>query len=264
VVPRTATWSVSNPSRGAMLSTGLLTPLEPGPITVQATIDGDVWEVTLDAYDWVRLVGSTSVFHYIPADNLITNKFGNSEYPRLVFACINSGQFFAWVWIRSLHHGQRQRGDSFDGNPRSRRQCGRRSARSTRSSGPAPRQSKKAFAQQDGELRRSRVRLRRVPIREAEGHALSRDRVSHLRLTELLRAVRLGQCRLRTPATVQSAATAFAEAQSAIAAFHSSDGRLEALRESRQQQGASATGAPTAELRRAMSSSTTETPARKR
>jgi hypothetical protein len=245
VVPRTATWSVSNPSRGAMLSTGLLTPLEPGPITVQATIDGAVWEVTVDAYDWVRLVGTTSVFHYLPADNLITNKFGSSEYARLVFACSNTGDFVAFVMFDRFITASGSVAISFDGNaPFSQTwsEIGTFDALFR----PGSNAVVKSFAQQVAS-----ARVFGFAFTEFQGSAKAMlFRVTGLgpRLTELF-----ALCPSATvvqPVTAQAAAAAFAEAQGVIAAFDANAGRVDALRETRQQEGASPTTAPTAELRR--------------
>jgi uncharacterized protein YjdB len=245
VVPRTATWSVSNPSRGAMLSTGLLTPLEPGPITVQATIDGAVWEVTVDAYDWVRLVGTTSVFHYLPADNLITNKFGSSEYARLVFACSNTGDFVAFVMFDRFITASGSVAISFDGNaPFSQTwsEIGTFDALFR----PGSNAVVKSFAQQVAS-----ARVFGFAFTEFQGSAKAMlFRVTGLgpRLTELF-----ALCPSATvvqPVTAQAAAAALAEAQGVIAAFDATAGRVDALRETRQQEGASPTTAPTAELRR--------------
>ncbi len=43
VVVRLATWSLAEPDMGIITADGLLTPLNPGTITVQVTIDGMLW-----------------------------------------------------------------------------------------------------------------------------------------------------------------------------------------------------------------------------
>lgn len=98
VVNRPMTWSILETSKGTMTSDGRLTALDTGVITVLIEIDGSVWQGTVNAYDWRYLEGSGSQFLSLPSDTEITNKWGNSEYPELVFACnSNSGSFFAWV-----------------------------------------------------------------------------------------------------------------------------------------------------------------------
>lgn len=257
---RPVTWSVSDPSRATMLSTGLMTPRQTGPITIEATIDGDVWEATVNAYDWVRLAGSGSVFHYIPADLPVTNRFGSSEYPELVFACSSTRQFFAWVSFDRFITANGNVVISFDGGTPIAEVWSEISTFDALFK-PGTEAVKKAFAQQMTTV--SRFGFAFGEFQSGSRATLFRVSGLALRLSELL-ALCASASQVAQPIAVQAAATAFAEAQGAIAAFHSSDGRLEALRESRQQQGASATGAPTGELRRVMSGTTTETPARKR
>lgn len=97
IVNRPISWSIRETSRGAMTSSGTLTPSEAGVITLLATIDGAVWESVTTAYDWQNLSSSGSEFITLSADNTITNKFGTSEYANLVFVCSASGNFFGWV-----------------------------------------------------------------------------------------------------------------------------------------------------------------------
>ena len=97
IVVRPVTWSIRETARGVMTPQGVLTPSLPGLITLQATIDGAVWEATTTGYDWEVLTGSGTQFVTLEADNLITNKFGTSEYPRLIVSCGASGYFFVWV-----------------------------------------------------------------------------------------------------------------------------------------------------------------------
>lgn len=97
VVERPVAWSVSTPSAGTFTAGGELTPATVGTITIVATIDGARWEVEATAYDWLSLSGSGSFFTSLPADNLITNQFGSSEYPELTFACSSTGSFLVWV-----------------------------------------------------------------------------------------------------------------------------------------------------------------------
>jgi hypothetical protein len=98
IVQRPITWSVLETNKGSMTPDGSLTPLQTGTITIVATIDGVGWEVTADAYDWGTLASETSLYVHIDSDTRITNKWGTSEYPELVFSCnATSGYFFAWV-----------------------------------------------------------------------------------------------------------------------------------------------------------------------
>lgn len=98
VVVRPVTWSVLEPERAIMTADGVLTPTAPGTVTIVATIDGQDWLVDANAYDWVLLQGDQSLFVFIDSDTQITNQFGTSEYPELVFACnASTGKFFSWV-----------------------------------------------------------------------------------------------------------------------------------------------------------------------
>lgn len=98
VVDRPMTWSIAPPSKGNMTADGTLTPLETGVITLRVSIDGSVWTAEITAYDWVSLSGGGSLFLTLDADLEITNKFGTSEFPELVFACSQgTGTFLAWV-----------------------------------------------------------------------------------------------------------------------------------------------------------------------
>jgi uncharacterized protein YjdB len=51
VVVRPLVWRVVDQSRGSMTSGGVLTPLLPGPITVEVVIDNVPWQGTITAYD---------------------------------------------------------------------------------------------------------------------------------------------------------------------------------------------------------------------
>lgn len=97
VVQRPVTWRVAQPERGAMTASGSLVPSAPGILTVEAVIDGVVWEVDVTVYDWVRQVINGSVFETLAADRAVTNRNGQSEYPELVFVCSSTGNFFMWV-----------------------------------------------------------------------------------------------------------------------------------------------------------------------
>lgn len=260
VVQRAITWSVADPTRASMIPSGVLTPLQSGPIRVQATIDGELWDITVDAYDWVRLAGTSSVFHYLPADNRITNKFGSSEYAELIFSCNNtSGQFFSWVSFDRFVTANGNVALSFDGNTPFSQTWSEISSFDALFK-PGSNAVVKAFAQQVAS-----ARIFGFAFTEFQGSAKAMlFRVAGLstRLNELF-ALCPGSAIVQ-PVTAQSAASAFAEAQGVIAAFHNGDGQLDALRESRRQQGASFTGSATAELRRVQRGATTETPARKR
>ena len=97
VVNRPVSWNVKEAGKGTIGPTGVLTPLQTGTITLQAIIDGDVWESTFSAYDWQSFTSSGSQFASVEADIQITNKFGTSEYPQLVMSCSASGNFFVWI-----------------------------------------------------------------------------------------------------------------------------------------------------------------------
>ncbi len=98
VVNRPVTWGVLDASQGAITQEGQLTPLASGTVTLLVSIDGVVWQADVVAYDWLVLSGSTSSFLVLDADVEITNKYGSSEYPELVFSCNATTQdVFAWV-----------------------------------------------------------------------------------------------------------------------------------------------------------------------
>ena len=115
IVNRAMSWRVSDPARATMTTGGGLTPLQPGSITLIVTIDGVDWTATTTAYDWETLNISGSSFVYLPSDNLITNKFGTSEYPDLVFVCSSLGYFFAWVSTQNFVTQNGLVAYSFDG-----------------------------------------------------------------------------------------------------------------------------------------------------
>ncbi len=98
VVNRPVTWGVLEAGQGTITQDGQLTPLASGTVTLLVSIDGVVWQADVLAYDWQVLSGSTSSFLVLDADVEVTNKFGSSEYPELVFACNTTTQnVFAWV-----------------------------------------------------------------------------------------------------------------------------------------------------------------------
>lgn len=96
IVVRPVTWSVTDPTRGSMSTSGLLVPLAKGSITIVATIDGRAWQGTTIAYDWESFGSGSTVGVYLTSDSRITNKFGTSEYPTLAFGC-SGGLFLAYV-----------------------------------------------------------------------------------------------------------------------------------------------------------------------
>jgi len=115
-VQRPVTWSSPEPHRASVTPDGMLTPLQSGPIPLRATVDGVHWDVILDAYDWQYLTGSGSHFLTLPADVLVTNRFGTSEYPRLVLSCnTQTGYFFAWVQTEHFVTASGQVSYGFDG-----------------------------------------------------------------------------------------------------------------------------------------------------
>jgi hypothetical protein len=115
IVVRPVTWSIRETARGVMTSQGVLTPSLPGLITLQATIDGVVWEATATGYDWEVLSSGGTQFVTLDADNSITNKFGTSEYPRLIISCSASGYFFVWVRFENFVTSSGSVAMSYDG-----------------------------------------------------------------------------------------------------------------------------------------------------
>jgi len=98
VVVRPVTWSVVEAGRGTITQGGVLTPAGSGPMTVRATVEGVTFNGAVTSYEWTLLTGATVVGATLPADVLITNKFGTSEYPELTIACsLTSGYFGVWV-----------------------------------------------------------------------------------------------------------------------------------------------------------------------
>ena len=97
VVVRPVAWNVKEVGAGSISAGGVLTPLQAGTLTLQAIIDGDIWESTYTAYDWQSFASSGNLFTSVEADVQITNKFGSSEYPQLVMSCGTSGNFFVWI-----------------------------------------------------------------------------------------------------------------------------------------------------------------------
>jgi len=117
IVNRPVSWSIREPARGVMTASGILTPTQTGAITLQATIDGSLWEGSTTAYDWENQSISGSEYISLEADNTITNKFGSSEYAELVFVCSREGYFFAWVSTRRFVTQNGLVTMSFDGAP---------------------------------------------------------------------------------------------------------------------------------------------------
>lgn len=115
VVNRPMTFSVPQTSIAAMTAGGVLTPLQAGAFTIQVTIDGGVWSLANTVYDWDSFSGGGSQFVTLSADNLITNKYGVSEYPDLVFSCSSTGNFFVWVSFDNFVTASGAVAMSFDG-----------------------------------------------------------------------------------------------------------------------------------------------------
>ena len=101
VVNRPLQWSIAEPTRAAVTSAGVVTPLQAGTFTLEVSIDGETWTISYTAYDWETnsLVGTT--FLSLDADLTVANKFGTSAYPRLVVAC-SDGMFFLWVSMTNM------------------------------------------------------------------------------------------------------------------------------------------------------------------
>ncbi len=97
VVSRPIAWSITNPARATITSSGVLTALQTGSFTIQLVIDGETWTSTYTAYDWDYFTSSGSQFVVIEADNTITNRLGTVDYADLIFSCTSTGYFFVWV-----------------------------------------------------------------------------------------------------------------------------------------------------------------------
>ena len=118
IVSRPIAWSVRDAASAIITSSGVLTPMRAGVITVQATIDGVVWEGTSTAYDWATLSSSGTNFITLYADLTITNKFGRSEYPQLVVFCDRgTGDMGLWVSTTNFVTQNGLVAYSFDGAP---------------------------------------------------------------------------------------------------------------------------------------------------
>lgn len=115
VVTRPVTWNVLETGRAEISPSGVLTPTGAGAITIIATIDGRQWEGFTTAYDWDGFSSGGSDFAFLEADNQITNKFGRSEYARLVFVCSGLGNFFGWVSTTNFVTASGLVAYSFDG-----------------------------------------------------------------------------------------------------------------------------------------------------
>jgi hypothetical protein len=102
VVTRAATWSLRDPSQGSMSPNGVLVPVQIGNIDIQVTIDGVVWTAHTTAYDWRDLSSGGTLIIALDAESPITNRFGISSTPSLVFSCAPSGYFFVWVSAASF------------------------------------------------------------------------------------------------------------------------------------------------------------------
>ena len=95
-VARSISWSVADPTRASITTSGALTPLQAGAITLRLTVDGTVWTGTTTAYDWAPFGSGPTFGVALPSDTRITNKFGTSENPILVIGC-SSGTLLAFV-----------------------------------------------------------------------------------------------------------------------------------------------------------------------
>ena len=117
IVNRPIVWNVKESGRGAITVGGVLTPLQTGTLTLQALIDGDVWESTYTAYDWRTFASSGSLFASLDADNTIIGRLGVAEYPQLIVSCGSTGYFFVWVRTDSFITQSGAVAMSFDGAP---------------------------------------------------------------------------------------------------------------------------------------------------
>ncbi|MBA2292659.1 MAG: Ig-like domain-containing protein [Gemmatimonadales bacterium] len=97
LVQRPVTWTVVEPGKGTITQAGVLTPLATGAITVRATVENVSFNGAVTGYDWQFVSGATIMGATLPADLLVTNKFGQSEYPELTIVCSAAGNFSLWV-----------------------------------------------------------------------------------------------------------------------------------------------------------------------
>lgn len=115
VVTRPLTWGIAEAGRAVVNASGVMTPLQAGPFTMQVLIDGSLWTTTYTAYDWETYSASGSSFAVLSADVPVTNRFGTSDRPELIVSCGSTGYFFLWI---RLPHIVTQNGAvaySFDG-----------------------------------------------------------------------------------------------------------------------------------------------------
>lgn len=116
VVVRPVTWSVVEPGRGSITQGGVLTPAGTGVMTVRATVEGVTFNGVVTSYDWQLVSSPSIVAAYLPADVLITNKFGTTEYPEMTISCgLTSGSFFLWVDMQNFVTQSGGVSYSFDG-----------------------------------------------------------------------------------------------------------------------------------------------------
>ncbi|MEO5826341.1 MAG: Ig-like domain-containing protein [Gemmatimonadales bacterium] len=97
LVQRPVTWTVVEPGKGTITQAGVLTPLATGAITVRATVENVFFNGAVTGYDWQFVSGATIMGAILPADLLVTNKLGQSEYPELAIVCSANGTFSLWV-----------------------------------------------------------------------------------------------------------------------------------------------------------------------
>jgi len=112
IVVRPVTWSVVEPGRGTITQGGVLTPAGSGAMTVRAAVEGVTFNGAVTSYDWTLVTGATVVGATLPADVLITNKFGTSEYPDLTIACSLTSGYFA-LYVNTDHFVTQSGGVSF-------------------------------------------------------------------------------------------------------------------------------------------------------
>ena len=117
VVNRPIVWNVREAGRGTITAGGVLTPLQSGTLTLQALIDGDVWESTYTVYDWETFSSGGTRFASLNADNTIIGRLGVAEYPQLIVSCGATGYFFVWVRTDSFITQSGIVALSFDGAP---------------------------------------------------------------------------------------------------------------------------------------------------
>jgi uncharacterized protein YjdB len=99
ILDRQVLFRVRETARAQMTTSGVLTPLQAGTITMVALIDGVEWDASYTAYDWEYFTSNGDGFLSIESDARVANRFGTLQYTELVMACGPSSRFFLWVRV---------------------------------------------------------------------------------------------------------------------------------------------------------------------